>query len=150
MNETLKTWEANSHLLARCPPHSGTNGQIFQVLNCPLQELQNQIKFPKIFRWNISEDIRNTPSQRKNFHSPAGARLARLNMTFPKWWAPNLVSVPPEIWKYIKEAKILSRKLKPNSTLKTLLGVTIKFQKRERVSNNPNFLQVSFFITGHY
>ena len=34
-----------------------------------------------------------TPSQ--SFHSPAGAKLARLNMTFPKWWAPNLVSVPP-------------------------------------------------------
>ena len=39
-----------------------------------------------------------TPSQRQSFHSPAGARLARLNMTFPKWWAPNLVSVPPRIW----------------------------------------------------
>ena len=36
-----------------------------------------------------------TPSQRQSFHSPAGARLARLNMNFPKWWAPNLVSVPP-------------------------------------------------------
>ena len=54
--------------------------------------------FPGFLRWNISEDIRNTPSQRQSFHSPAGARLARLNMTFPRWWAPNLVSVPPRIW----------------------------------------------------
>ena len=48
VNETLKTWEANSHLPSRCPPHLGTNCQIFQVPNCPQQELQNQIKFPKI------------------------------------------------------------------------------------------------------
>ena len=48
MNETLKTWEANSHLPSRCPPHLGTNGQIFQVPNCPQQELQNQIKFLRI------------------------------------------------------------------------------------------------------
>ena len=48
MNETLKTWKANSHLPSRCPPHLGTNGQIFQVPNCPQQELQNQIKFPRI------------------------------------------------------------------------------------------------------
>ena len=48
MNETLKTWKANSHLPSRCPPHLGTNGQIFQVPNCPQQELQNQIKFSRI------------------------------------------------------------------------------------------------------
>ena len=48
VNETLKTWKANSHLPSRCPPHLGTNGQIFQVPNCPQQELQNQIKFPRI------------------------------------------------------------------------------------------------------
>ena len=48
MNETLKTWKANSHLPSRCPPHLGTNCQIFQVRNCPQQELQNQIKFPRI------------------------------------------------------------------------------------------------------
>ena len=48
MNETLKTWKANSHLPSRCPPHLGTNGQIFQVPNCPQQEFQNQIKFPRI------------------------------------------------------------------------------------------------------
>ena len=35
--------EANSYLLPHCPPHLGTNGQIFQLPNCPQQELQNQI-----------------------------------------------------------------------------------------------------------
>ena len=76
-NETLRTREANSHLPSRCPPHLGTNGQIFQVSNCPQYEWQDQIKFPRILSWNISEDIRFTPSQRQSFHSPAGTRLAR-------------------------------------------------------------------------
>ena len=34
-----------------------------------------------------------TPSQRQSFHFPAGARLATLNMTFPKWWAPIILWV---------------------------------------------------------
>ena len=48
MNETLRTWEANSHLPPRCPPHLGTNGQIFQMPNCPQHELQDQIKQTRI------------------------------------------------------------------------------------------------------
>ena len=58
MDETLKTWEANSHLPPRCPAHLGTNGQIPQVSNSPQHELQDQIKFPGFLSWNISEDIR--------------------------------------------------------------------------------------------
>ena len=50
LNETLKTWKANSHLPPRCPPHLRTNGQIFQVPNYPQPELQDQIKFPRISR----------------------------------------------------------------------------------------------------
>ena len=78
MNETLITWEANSHLPSRCPPHLGTNGQIFQESNCPQHELQDQINVSQDFSVGISQRTSEfTPSQRQSFHSPAGTRLAR-------------------------------------------------------------------------
>ena len=58
----------------------------FLVPNCPQHELQDQIiKVSQDFSVGISQRPSEfTPSQRQSFHSPAQARLARLNMTFPK------------------------------------------------------------------
>ena len=61
----------------------------------PPARITESDKISQDFSVGISQRTSETPSQRQSFHSPAGARMARLNMTFPKWWAPNLVSVPP-------------------------------------------------------
>ena len=99
MNETLRTWEANSHLPSRCPPHLGTNGQIFQVSNCPQHELQDQIKFPRISQLEYLRGHQNSHLLRgRASTAQQGRGWLDLNMTFPKWWAPNLVRVPPEVW----------------------------------------------------
>ena len=99
MNETLSTWEANSHLPSRCPFHLGTNGQIFQVFNCPQHELQDQIKFPRISQLEYLRGHQNSHLLRgRASTAQQGRGWLDLNMTFPKWWAPNLVRVPPEVW----------------------------------------------------
>ena len=98
MNETLKTWEANSHLPSRCPPHLGTNGQIFQLPNYPQHEFQNQIKFPRISRLEYLKGHQKHTFSKTEPPQPSRGEVGYINMTFPKWWAPNLVSVPPEIW----------------------------------------------------
>ena len=100
LNETLKTWKANSHLPPHCPPHLGTNGQIFQVPNCPQQELQDQIKFPRISQLEyLRGRQKHTFSEKQSFHNPAGTRLARFESDF---LCTLVVSVPPEIWNQIR------------------------------------------------
>ena len=99
MNETLRTWEANAHLPSRCPPHLGTNDQIFQVSNCPQHELQNQTKFPRISQLEYLRGHQNSHLLRgRASTAQQGRGWLDLNMTLPKWWAPNLVRVPPEVW----------------------------------------------------
>ena len=99
MNETLRTWEANSHLPSRCSPHLGTNGQIFQVSNCPQHELQDQIKFPRICQMEYLRGHQNSHLLRgRASTAQQGRGWLDLNMTFPNWWSPNLVRVPPEVW----------------------------------------------------
>ena len=99
MNETLRTWKANSHLPSRCPRHLGTNDQIFQVSNCPQHELQDQIKFPRICQMEYLRGHQNSHLLRgRASTAQQGRGWLDLNMTFPKWWAPNLVRVPPEVW----------------------------------------------------
>ena len=99
MNETLRTWEANSHLPSRCPPHLGTNGPMFQVSNCPQHELQDQTKFPRISQLEYLRGHQKSHLLRSRASTAQQGRgWLDLNMTFPKWWAPNLVRVPPEVW----------------------------------------------------
>ena len=99
MNETLRKREANSHLPSRCPPHLGTNGQIFQVSNYPQHELQDQIKFPRVSQLEYLRGHQNSHLLRgRASRAQQGRGWLDLNMTFPKWWAPNLVRVPPEVW----------------------------------------------------
>ena len=50
LNETLRARGANSHFPSPCPPHLGTNGQIFQVSNCPQLEWRDQIKQTRILK----------------------------------------------------------------------------------------------------
>ena len=99
MNETLRTWEANSHLPSCCPPHLRINGQIFQVSNCPQHKWQDQIKFPRISQLEYLRGHQNSHLLRgRASTAQQGQGWLDLNMTFPKWWAPNRVRVPPEVW----------------------------------------------------
>ena len=88
LSETLKTWKANSHLPSHCPSYLRANGQHFQVPNCPHLNYRIRKRFPGFLSWNISEDIRNTPSQRQSFRNPAGTWLAR----FVSWCVCHLLS----------------------------------------------------------
>ena len=94
LSETLKTWKADSHLPSHCPPHLGTNGQLFQVPNCPQLELQDQIKFPRISQLEyLRGHQKHTPSQRQSFRNPAGTWLAR----FKYDQSLVLMCVPPSV-----------------------------------------------------
>ena len=84
LHTVLPTWEQTAKS-SKCP-----------TAQLPPAWITGSDKVSQDFSVGISQRTSEfTPSQRQSLHSLAQARLARLNMTFPKWWSPNLVSVPP-------------------------------------------------------